>query len=354
MLHDLCTMTFSSCIFKISGVTMALPTKIKNKDGSTSYRIFLSINGKRESKTFSTRQLCIDWSEKRRREVERAEVHGEKSMHVISEVIELYQAKFADNYGRTKNYDIERLKHYPISTIQVDKLTATDIIEHCVERNKVAKPQTVGNDVIWLRSILLTMGAVMGFDYDASVFDKAYVVLRKENLVAKSNKRTRLPTWREMLKLTRFFKQSRSKTPMVDIVWFAYFSARRLSEITRIEWADNNNEKQTGMVRDTKHPTEKKGNHLRFKYEKSAWKIAQKQPLKSIYIFPYNSRSIGTYFDRACNILGINDLHFHDLRHAAATRLFRTYQIQEVQQFTLHRNWKTLERYTHIKPEDID
>lgn len=78
------------------------------------------------------------------------------------------------------------------------------------------------------------------------------------------------------------------------------------------------------------------------------------QPVKSIYIFPYNSGTISTNFERACKLLGITDLHFHDLRHAAATRLFRTYQIQEVQQFTLHRNWKTLERYTHLKPEDVD
>ena len=354
MLHELCTMTFSSCSLLLQRATMALPTKIKNRDGSTSYRIFISLGGKRESKTFSTRQLCLDWADKRKREVERAEVHGEKSVHVISDVIDLYQAKFSHNYGRSKNYDIERLKKYPIAALTIDKLTATDIIEHCVERNKEAKPQTVGNDVIWLKSILLTMGAVVGFDYDASVFEKAYVILNKHNLVAKSDKRTRLPTWVEMLKLSRFFKQSRSRIPMKDLMWFAYFSARRVSEITRIEWNDNNNERQTGMVRDAKDPRKKKGNHLRFKYEKSAWKIVCAQPVKSIYIFPYNSGTISTNFERACKLLGITDLHFHDLRHAAATRLFRTYQIQEVQQFTLHRNWKTLERYTHLKPEDID
>ena len=333
---------------------MALPTKIKNKDGSTSYRIFISFNGKRESKTFSTRQLCLDWAEKRRKEVERAEVHGEKSSFVIADIINAYQDQFSSNYGRSKNYDIERLKKYPIAAITIDKLTATDIIEHCVERNKEAKPQTVANDVIWLRSILLTMSAVSGFDYDNSVFDRAGIVLRKENLVARSAERTRLPSWLEMLKLSRHFKQRGGKIPMFEIMWFAYFSARRLSEITRLEWGDNNNDRQTGMVRDAKDPRNKKGNHLRFKYEKTAWKIATRQPGSSIYIFPYNSGSIGTNFDRACKLLGIHNLHFHDLRHAAATRLFKNYPIEQVQQFTLHKDWKTLARYTHIKPEDIN
>jgi len=74
-----------------------------------------------------------------------------------------------------------------------------------------------------------------------------------------------------------------------------------------------------------------------------------------ILIFPYNAQSIGTNFERMCKLLGIVDLHFHDLRHAATSRLFRLgYSIEQVQQFTLHDDWKTLARYTHLKPEDID
>lgn len=57
-------------------------------------------------------------------------------------------------------------------------------------------------------------------------------------------------------------------------------------------------------------------------------------------------------FPRATRILGIEDLHFHDLRHGATSRLFeRSYQIQEVAQFTLHRSWAT--RYTHLRPEQV-
>lgn len=29
------------------------------------------------------------------------------------------------------------------------------------------------------------------------------------------------------------------------------------------------------------------------------------------------------------------------------------YSIEQVQQFTLHLDWRVLSRYTHIKPEDI-
>lgn len=54
------------------------------------------------------------------------------------------------------------------------------------------------------------------------------------------------------------------------------------------------------------------------------------------------------------SVQSITDLRFHDLRHEATSRLFeRGYSIQEVAQFTLHESWATLNRYTHLKPEDV-
>lgn len=52
---------------------------------------------------------------------------------------------------------------------------------------------------------------------------------------------------------------------------------------------------------------------------------------------PCNPKSIGASFTRACRLRGLHDLHFHDLRHEATSRLFeRGYDIPEVAQFTLH------------------
>ena len=45
---------------------MAAPEKVKNKDRSTSYKIYVNYKGKRENKRFSTRQLAIDWAAKRK------------------------------------------------------------------------------------------------------------------------------------------------------------------------------------------------------------------------------------------------------------------------------------------------
>lgn len=73
-------------------------------------------------------------------------------------------------------------------------------------------------------------------------------------------------------------------------------------------------------------------------------------------IWGYKSaHSISQAFTRLCVRVDIEDLHFHDLRHEATSRLFdghwgRPFQIQEVAVFTGHRDWRSLKRYTHPDP----
>jgi integrase len=87
-----------------------------------------------------------------------------------------------------------------------------------------------------------------------------------------------------------------------------------------------------------------------------AWNIIDRQPEVNgeDRVFPYNPKSIGAAFARACKVLDIKNLTFHDLRHEATSRLFeRGYAIQEVAQFSLHESWQTLKRYTHLRPEHL-
>ena len=69
-------------------------------------------------------------------------------------------------------------------------------------------------------------------------------------------------------------------------------------------------------------------------------------------VFPYSPKSIGTAFTRACHVLTLPDLRFHDLRHEAISRLFeRGYDIYEVSQISLHESWAMLKLYIQAKPE---
>ena len=52
--------------------------------------------------------------------------------------------------------------------------------------------------------------------------------------------------------------------------------------------------------------------------------------------------------------MGLEDLHFHDLRHEAISRLFeKGLSIPEVALISGHRDFRMLFRYTHLRAEDI-
>jgi integrase len=158
----------------------------------------------------------------------------------------------------------------------------------------------------------------------------------------------------EEKRLLDYFAGKGSSIPMGDIVAFALVSARRQEEITRIRWDDVDEEKGVAWLDDVKHPTRKEGNRKSFRLLPEALAIIKRQPKVSEYVFPYNPKTVGALFTRAVAMLGLPDLHFHDLRHEATSRLFeRGYVIHEVAQFTLHESWATLKRYTNLRPEDV-
>ena len=117
--------------------------------------------------------------------------------------------------------------------------------------------------------------------------------------------------------------------PLARIVRFAVATAMRQEQICAIAWADVDANNRTVVVRDRKDPRRKTGNDQKVPlldvagYNAMTLLDAQKAACSSRgRIFPYNARSVGTAFRRACQPLGIVNLHFHDLQHEGTSRLF--------------------------------
>jgi integrase len=130
----------------------------------------------------------------------------------------------------------------------------------------------------------------------------------------------------------------------------------RQDEICSIELADVNAQKRTVIIRDRKDPQKKEGNHQTVPLLPAAWAVVE--PIlanrKIGRVFPYQAASVSTAFTRACAKLGIEDLHFHDLRHKATSDLFRLgLEIPQVALLTGHKTWTQLRRYTHTKATDV-
>ena len=77
-------------------------------------------------------------------------------------------------------------------------------------------------------------------------------------------------------------------------------------------------------------------------------------PLLEPTVFDYKPRGLSGEFLKLCRRQGIDNLHFHDLRHEATSRLFeKGLNPVEVASITGHKDTKMLMRYTHLRAEDL-
>jgi integrase len=187
--------------------------------------------------------------------------------------------------------------------------------------------------------------------------------------VSRPRERHRRPTDGELVRLLAHFEARRAgSVPMADVVRFAVCTAMRLSEITSLRWDGLNEEARTVLIRDRKHPRQKKGNDQVVPLLRGPVRIAGTvvDPMDVVSaqrrrvdrdedrVFPYEPDSVSTAFTRAVEALGIEDLHFHDLRHDGVSRLFEAgLRIEQVALVSGHRDWTMLRRYTNLRGADL-
>lgn len=329
-----------------------------------------------ESQTFGSAAAAKEWLRRREAELDGQRSRGEavgKRM-TVGEMVAWYESRERKDepWGRTKRADLARLKLGILADKRADRLTAADFIAYIDgRRDQGAGPSTAGNDIIWLRQVFKAITINLRVPAPLPQLEEASAYLWQEGTVGKPKKRERrlkLPHGDfkgEEVIILEYMDDRRGPIPMGEITRFAIATARRDDEITRLLWADIDRANRTALLRDVKHPRKKKGNNKTFRMTEEAWAIIDRTPVTLIHhadgtitedprIFPYNSKSISSAFTRGMKVLGIKDLHLHDLRHEATSRLFeRGYDIHEVAQFTLHESWATLKRYTHLSPAHV-
>ena len=226
--------------------------------------------------------------------------------------------------GKTKNATLNAIKDTWLGDLDYSALTSQKLVEFAQWRMSKegggVQAQTVGNDLSHLGAVLSVARPAWGYEVDA-------------------------------LAMPVFEMQERRKAQidMPKVIAFALFSTRRQEEITRIRWDDLDESRQAVLVRDMKNPGQKIGNDVWCYLPDEAWSILQSMPKVEREIFPYNAKSISASFTRACPMLGIEDLHFHDLRYEGVSRLFEMgWDIPRVSSVSGHRDWNSLRRYTQL------
>jgi integrase len=331
----------------------------RRSDGTIAHsaQILLMRNGQivhRESRTFNERAMAKAWIEKREKElakpggIEAAKIGRE----TLADAIDRYIATSRKKIGRTKAQVLAALQDTDIARKRCADIGSQDYVDLAEALSVGRQPQTVNNYLSHLQSVCAIAKPAWGFDLDPQAIVGALKVTRRLGLTSKSKMRDRRPTLDELDKILTHFGTVEARragtTPMQKIILFAIFSTRRQEEITRIVWTDL--EAGRVLVRDMKHPGDKLGNDTYCNLVPEAEKIIASMPKSAPQIFPVTTDAISAAFTRACTLLGIADLHFHDLRHEGVSRLFEMgWGIPQVAAVSGHRSWQSLKRYTHLR-----
>ncbi|NWD50788.1 tyrosine-type recombinase/integrase [Pseudomonas gingeri] len=339
----------------------------KLADGTVSYTAQIRIKRDgvqvyQESQTFARKQAAQAWARKRGAEldepgaIERANRKGVTIKDMITRYLD--EMEKARPLGKTKRATLNAIAETDFGQLVDSDVNSQQLVDYALWRMSKAgggvQAQTAGNDLAHLGAVLSIARPAWGYQVDPHAMGDARKVLRKLGYNMKSRERSRRPTLDELDTILRHYQamqeRQRSVINMLKVTGFAIFSTRRLDEITRIRWSDLDEEGHRVLVRDMKNPGQKIGNDVWCYVPDEAWKILQTMPRAGEDIFPYSPESISTSWIKACKILNIEDLHFHDLRHDGVSRLFEMdWDIPRVASVSGHRDWNSLRRYTHLR-----
>ena len=129
---------------------------------------------------------------------------------------------------------------------------------------------------------------------------------------------------------------------------FCIETALRLGEAVALQWTDVDTTKRFLVVRDSKNSDSR---HVPL--STVAIKTLKELPESDAFVFPVTVDSASAMFRRGRGALGIEDLHFHDTRHEATSRLAKKFNVMELAKIIGHRDLKSLMIYYNPTIEDL-
>lgn len=133
-----------------------------------------------------------------------------------------------------------------------------------------------------------------------------------------------------------------------DVVLLAIETGMRQAELLGLQWDLVDLEKATARLLDTKN-----GEDRTVPLSKAAVALLSRRKLEGEGIgsvWPgITTEAVKQAFQRARDRAGLEDFHFHDLRHEATSRFFeKGLNMMEAASVTGHKDFRMLKRYTHL------
>ena len=259
--------------------------------------------------------------------------------------------------GRTAQANLERIARM-IGHVPARDLSALHMQSFIKDRlSHGASGATIAGDLSALSSALKWARRVKNIDIAERLAAEARTSLTAQRISTRSAERSRIPSEDELARIYAHLEGNPRQTiPVADIARFAAVSAMRLSEIVGLRVEDVRWNEGAALIRERKHPTRKSRNDQTIPIVAEGIEMMRKaaQGRAQGLLWPHNAQSVSAAWRRACDAVGVEDLHFHDLRHLALTKLAAMgLSAPLLRTVSGHHDLKSLSRYLNLSPADF-
>lgn len=326
---------------------MATITKIPQKNGAVHYKARIRQYGKQRSRTFTTLKDAKRWA--KRTEVEQEQLNSglvvRGSNRTLLQAIERYRSEILPDKKPTtqRPYKLHlefwenQIGHLNLSDIKGDAISA---IRDDIRSTR--SPATTNRYLATLASVLTT--CVKHWHWLESS------PMQQVAKLAENNQRKRFLEEQELTALLIACKESESPD-LYPAVMLSITTGARQSEVLGLRWSDIDFDRQTINLRDTKNGEDRT---LPLVNQVLPLLITKKEARKGDLIFPSkvsrkNPIRLRRSFTTALSRAGIEDFHWHDLRHSCASFLAKNgATLLEIGELLGHRSMNTTKRYSHL------
>jgi len=298
------------------------------------------------SRTFQYKSEALVWARKQEARIDSGEFidfAGKYKSMRLSDLLDRYAIEVTPTKlsAYKEIYRVRRLSKHPLSQTLLSNLRAHHFAQFRDERLEQAGTQAVRHDLNLFGHVLKTARIDWGVPVSNPVDE-----IRKPPISKSRNRR--LDRHEEELLLDGC--SGSTVTYLKPMITLALETAMRRGEILRIEYDDINEAQKTLKISVTKN------GHSRTipLSSKALTTLLGVYSSTSDRIFPITPNAFRLAWERLRRRVGKEDLHFHDLRHEAISRLFeKGLSIPEVALISGHRDYRMLFRYTHLRAEDV-
>jgi len=298
------------------------------------------------SRSFDTRKDALEWARHQEVRADLGELTGSAkalSRITLGELVERYRDEIVPTKKghAVEGYILNAFLRDPLAKRKLSDLKLSDWTAYRDRRLRTISGKSLSRELSPLRN----MFTIAREQWEVPLRINPMARLKLGNVDRRRERRLR-PGELEVLQTA----VRKTRNPLLlPIILFALETAMRRGEIAAMRWDDVDLERRSVLI-----PEAKNGHPRRIPLSRKAMAILEGLSRTEERVFPTSTNAIRLAWEKLTTRAGIDDLHFHDLRHEAISRLFeKGLTVPEVASISGHRDIRMLMRYAHAQTSAV-